>query len=134
MILEKVIKQGRKVLKYLEEKQRKREISERFGSLLEDKRYFHRLAVMYYFDDEKEEDIIEDSIRYFKERRGQEKTLEDIKNYLHTLVDSIRNYGTTDTFDALQIKLMVAKHDITPEERKKNSIIELERHGYKLAD
>jgi len=134
MILEKVIKQGRKVLKYLEEKQRKREISERFGSLLEDKRYFHRLAVMYYFDDEKEEDIIEDSIRYFKERRGQEKTLEDIKNYLHTLVDSIRNYGTTNTFDALQIKLMVAKHDITPEERKKNSIIELERHGYKLAD
>ena len=134
MILEKVIKQGRKVLKYLEEKQRKREISERFGSLLEDKRYFHRLAVMYYLDDEKEEDIIEDSIRYFKERRGQEKTLEDIKNYLHTLVDSIRNYGTTDTFDALQIKLMVAKHDITPEERKKNSIIELERHGYKLAD
>jgi len=134
MILEKVIKQGRKVLKYLEEKQRKREISERFGSLLEDKRYFHRLAVMYYLDDEKEEDIIEDSIRYFKERRGQEKTLEDIKNYLHTLVDSIRNYGTTNTFDALQIKLMVAKHDITPEERKKNSIIELERHGYKLAD
>ncbi len=134
MILEKVIKQGRKVLKYLEEKQRKREISERFGSLLEDKRYFHRLAVMYYLDDEKEEDIIEDSIRYFKERRGQGKTPEDIKNYLHTLVDSIRNYGTTDTFDALQIKLMVAKHDITPEERKKNSIIELERHGYKLAD